>query len=40
MVDKELSYKKIQKICQNAELIIIDAYDGEGYVLWEKDGED
>ena len=26
----------IQAICANAEIILLGAYDGEGYVLWEK----
>lgn len=31
-----LSLENIQEICLNSELIIIGAYDGEGYVFWEK----
>jgi len=36
LVDKKLSLEKIKDICLNAQLIIIGAYDGEGYVFWEK----
>jgi hypothetical protein len=31
-----LSAETIQHICQNAQTIIVGAYDSEGYVLWEK----
>jgi len=31
-----LSLDDIQAICKNAEMILISAYDGEAYVLWEK----
>lgn len=31
-----LSLESIQSICKNAKTIIISAYDGEGYVFWEK----
>ena len=34
--NEKLSLEDIVKICQNAELIFIRAYDGEGYVFWEK----
>jgi len=31
-----LSLDDIQAICKNAKMILISAYDGEAYVLWEK----
>lgn len=35
-VGRELSIKNIQDICLNTELLIVGAYDGEGYVFWER----
>jgi hypothetical protein len=35
-VERNLSLEKIQEVCQNVELVIIGAYDGEGYIFWEK----
>ena len=35
-VIKFLSKEKIEEICLKTELIMIGAYDGEGYVFWEK----
>jgi hypothetical protein len=35
-VFKNLSLKKIKEICLTIELVMIGAYDGEGYVFWEK----
>ncbi|MBS0649771.1 MAG: hypothetical protein JSR93_01290 [Verrucomicrobia bacterium] len=34
--EKTLSFEQIKSICQQAYLIMIGAYDGEGYVFWEK----
>jgi len=34
--DNKLTLEKIKEICLNARLIIVGAYDGEGYVFWEK----
>lgn len=34
--DDVFGLKEIDTICVNAKLIIIGAYDGEGYVVWEK----
>jgi hypothetical protein len=34
---KEITDDKIKEICTKAQLIMICAYDGEGYVFWEKD---
>ncbi|EFB42295.1 hypothetical protein pah_c012o001 [Parachlamydia acanthamoebae str. Hall's coccus] len=31
-----LSLEDIQHICKKTRMILIGAYDGEGYVLWEK----
>jgi hypothetical protein len=35
-VSKNLSLEKINEICLTIELVMIGAYDGEGYVFWEK----
>jgi hypothetical protein len=35
-VGKELEKPILNQICENAQVIIIGAYDGEGYVFWEK----
>ena len=34
--DKTLSLKNIEDICLNAQLIIVGAFDAEGYIFWEK----
>jgi len=34
--DKEMSLKQIEKTCLCTQLIMIAAYDGEGYIFWEK----
>ena len=34
---KILTDPKIREICLNAQFLIVGAYDGEGYVFWEKD---
>ncbi|MBX9839321.1 MAG: hypothetical protein K2X69_13530 [Silvanigrellaceae bacterium] len=31
-----VSKEKIQEICLMTQMIIVGAYDGEGYVFWEK----
>lgn len=36
VIDQKITLEKIQQICLNAKLIIIGAYDGEGYIFWEK----
>jgi hypothetical protein len=33
---KTLSKEEIQKICTKARYVMIGAYDGEGYIFWEK----
>lgn len=33
---KKLTMDEIKLICESSELILIEAYDGEGYVFWEK----
>ena len=33
----ELDLRKIEEICLNTELMMVGAYDGEGYIFWEKD---
>jgi len=33
---KELDIEKIHTICSNIQLIMVGAYDGEGYIFWEK----
>lgn len=34
--NKQLNRAEIRNICKQAQIIIVGAYDGEGYVLWEK----
>lgn len=34
--DKKLDQDMIKKICVNAQLVMIGAYDGEGYIFWER----
>ncbi len=33
---KMLSQEKLTEICHNTKIIIVGAYDGEGYLFWEK----
>ena len=33
---KQLETPILTQICKNAQMIVIGAYDGEGYVFWEK----
>ena len=33
---KTINLEKIKEICLKTELVIVGAYDGEGYVFWEK----
>jgi hypothetical protein len=35
-IERLLTLEKIQEICLNVELVIVGAYDGEGYIFWEK----
>jgi hypothetical protein len=35
-VKQDFTIEKIREVCQNVELVIIGAYDGEGYIFWEK----
>jgi hypothetical protein len=35
-VGKQLEKPILSQICKNAQMIIIGAYDGEGYLFWEK----
>jgi hypothetical protein len=35
-IKKELTLEKMKDICLNTEMIIVGAYDSEGYVFWEK----
>lgn len=35
-LDRKLTLTQIEQICRNAKLILVGAYDGEGYVFWEK----
>jgi hypothetical protein len=34
----KLTMKEINTFCSHASVIIVNAYDGEGYVFWEKNG--
>lgn len=36
MKTKKFDQDIINKICVNAQLVMISAYDGEGYVFWER----
>lgn len=33
---KNLNLEKIKKICMSTQLIMVGAYDGEGYIFWEE----
>lgn len=35
-VGKQLTKPILTQICKNAQMIIIGAYDGEGYIFWER----
>lgn len=35
-VEKEFSSENIREICLKTEVAFVGAYDGEGYVFWEK----
>ena len=35
---RNLSLEQIKNICSNVKMFFIGAYDGEGYVFWEKEG--
>lgn len=35
-IEKKITLKDIESICLNAKLIVLGAYDGEGYIFWEK----
>jgi hypothetical protein len=34
--DRQLSLEKLDEICLKAQIIAVGAYDGEGYIFWEK----
>jgi hypothetical protein len=34
--ENKLTFEKIKSICQSSVMIIMGAYDGEGYILWER----
>jgi hypothetical protein len=34
--DKKFTLKKMKEVCENIEFLIIGAYDGEGYIFWER----
>ncbi len=36
LADKKISLNQIADICLNADLIIVSAYDAEGYIFWES----
>lgn len=36
IIEQKLETDKIREICVNAKMVIVGAYDGEGYVFWEK----
>jgi len=35
-IGKEIEEPILTQICSNAQMILIGAYDGEGYVIWER----
>lgn len=35
LLGQQVSLEKIQKFCKNTLLLVVGAYDGEGFVLWE-----
>lgn len=39
VIGQELTPHIIQEICLNTQLIMIGAYDGEGYIFWERTGK-
>jgi len=38
--DQKITLNQIHEISTHAELVIVGAYDGEGYIFWEKKGSD
>jgi hypothetical protein len=36
LIEKKLTNKKLNEICQNVQKVILGAYDGEGYLFWER----
>lgn len=36
LVNQKLTKENIRECCKNAELILVGAYDAEGYIFWEK----
>lgn len=34
-LNKEISLDEIQNLCKKTQLLVVGAYDGEGYVFWE-----
>jgi hypothetical protein len=36
VIEKELTLDDIKEICINTKIIIVGAYDGEGYLFWER----
>ncbi len=36
VIGQKLTLEKLNEVCLNAKMIIVGAYDGEGYVFWEK----
>lgn len=37
IINETLNLEEIKEICLKAHLIMVDAYDAEGYVMWEKE---
>jgi|JI10StandDraft_1071094.scaffolds.fasta_scaffold03269_11 hypothetical protein len=35
-ISNALTDKKLDEICEGSDLLILGAYDGEGYIFWEK----
>ena len=36
VINKQLTLEKIKEICQKTQMVVVGAYDGEGYIFWEK----
>lgn len=36
VIGKQLDRDVVKEICVNAQLVMIGAYDGEGYIFWER----
>jgi hypothetical protein len=37
--DKSISTEKLEEIAKNAQMVVLRAYDQEGYVFWERNSD-